>query len=138
MQKIEIISLVLILFSVLLITLGIIKLHTYPGKVAEERNHPQKDAIEVTSLLGLIIFPFWMFALVWAYSGAIFGALYDSPEKSDANEDDPGPDSVTTPEKSDANEVEPGPDTITTPEKSNANEGKVELGSDSVTTPREN
>lgn len=122
MQKIEIISLVLILFSVVTITLGIVKLHTYPGKVAEERNHPQKDAIEVTSLLGLIIFPFWMFALVWAYSGAIFGAPYDSPEKSDASE----------------GEVEPDPDSVTTPEKSEANEGEVEPGPDSVTTPREN
>ena len=120
MQKIEIISLVLILFSVVSITLGIVKLHTYPGKVAGERNHPQKNAIEVTSLMGLIIFPLWMFALVWAYSGAIIGTLYAPPEKCDANE----------------GEVEP--DSITTPEKSDANEGEVEPGSDSGTTPREN
>ena len=39
-MKIEIISLFLIFFSVITITLGIIKLHTYPGKIAVARNHP--------------------------------------------------------------------------------------------------
>lgn len=75
-MKLEIVSLLLILFSVITIVLGIIKIHTYPGKIAEARNHPQKDAIEVTSLLGLLIFPFWMMALIWAYSGAVVGNLY--------------------------------------------------------------
>ena len=81
-MKLEIVALFLILFSVITITLGIIKIHTYPGKIAEARNHPQKDAIEVTSLLGLIIFPFWMMALIWAYSGAVVGILYErGPEE---------------------------------------------------------
>jgi hypothetical protein len=75
-MKLEVISLSLIFFTVLVITLGIIKIHTYPGKVAEARNHPQTKAIEVTSLLGLLVFPLWMAALVWAYSGAIVGRLY--------------------------------------------------------------
>ena len=75
-MKLEIISLSLIFFSVIVITLGIIKIHTYPGKIAKARNHPQTEAIEVTSLLGLLIFPLWMAALVWAYSGAVVGRLY--------------------------------------------------------------
>ena len=75
-MKLEIISLSLIFFSVIVITLGIIKIHTYPGKIAKARNHPQVEAIEVTSLLGLLIFPLWMAALVWAYSGAVVGRLY--------------------------------------------------------------
>ncbi|MGB5177589.1 MAG: DUF3302 domain-containing protein [Gammaproteobacteria bacterium] len=75
-MKLEIISLSLIFFSVVVITLGIIKIHTYPGKIARARNHPQTEAIEVTSLLGLLIFPLWMAALVWAYSGAVVGSLY--------------------------------------------------------------
>ncbi len=79
MDKIAIISLFLILFSVITIILGIVKIHTYPGKIAEQRNHPQKDAIEVTSLLGLMIFPLWMLALVWSYSGAVIGNLYEPP-----------------------------------------------------------
>jgi uncharacterized membrane protein len=81
--KLEVISLTLIFFSVVVITIGIIKLHTYPGKVAKERKHPQTKAIEVTSLLGLIIFPLWMAALVWAYSGAVVGVLYDREQDPD-------------------------------------------------------
>ena len=81
-MKLEIISLGLIFFSVIVITLGIIKIHTYPGKVARARNHPQSEAIEVTSLLGLLIFPLWMAALVWAYSGAVVGKLYTAEGES--------------------------------------------------------
>ncbi len=76
MTKLDYISLFLIFFSVITIILGIIKIHTYPGKVAKARNHPQEKAIEVTSLLGLIVFPLWMLALIWAYSGAVIGVLY--------------------------------------------------------------
>lgn len=80
-MKLEIISLFIILFAVITILLGIIKIHTYPGKIAKERQHPQTEAIEVTSLLGLLVFPLWMAALVWAYSGAVIGNPYPVPEK---------------------------------------------------------
>jgi hypothetical protein len=76
MTKLDYISLFLIFFSVITIILGVIKIHTYPGKVAKSRNHPQEKAIEVTSLLGLIVFPLWMLALIWAYSGAVIGVMY--------------------------------------------------------------
>jgi hypothetical protein len=85
-MKLEIISLGLIFFAVVVIVLGIIKIHTYPGKIAKARNHPQTEAIEVTSLLGLLIFPLWMAALVWAYSGAVVGNLYvKQPAESDGD-----------------------------------------------------
>ncbi len=84
-MKLEIISLGLIFFSVIVIVLGIIKIHTYPGKIAKARNHPQTEAIEVTSLLGLLVFPLWMAALVWAYSGAVVGNLYARQDKADAD-----------------------------------------------------
>ncbi len=87
-MKLEIISLSLIFFAIVVIVLGIIKIHTYPGKIAKARNHPQTEAIEVTSLLGLIIFPLWMAALVWAYSGAVVGTLY---REQDSSGTDPGP-----------------------------------------------
>jgi predicted permease len=64
-------SLCLILFAVLTIVLGIVKIHEYPSKVAEARNHPQQQAILACSLLGLLVFPLWMFALLWAYGGVI-------------------------------------------------------------------
>ena len=88
-MKLEIISLGLIFFSVITIILGIIKIHTYPGKIAKARNHPQYEAIEVTSLLGLLVFPLWMAALVWAYSGAIVGVLYAADKKEESKEPTP-------------------------------------------------
>jgi uncharacterized membrane protein len=98
MDKIAIISLFLIFFSLITIILGIVKIHTYPGKVAEARGHPQKDAIEATSLMGLLIFPLWMFALVWSYSGAVIGNLYDpeaNKQEKDPDEKDALPDPVS-------------------------------------------
>lgn len=84
MDKLDYISLVLIFFAVIVIVLGIVKIHCYPGKIAEDRGHPQAKAIEVTSLLGLIAFPLWMFALMWAYSNAIIGKLYrEEPVKEE-------------------------------------------------------
>ena len=88
-MKLEVISLGLIFFAVIVIILGIIKIHTYPGKIAKARNHPQTEAIEVTSLLGLIIFPLWMAALVWSYSGAVVGKLYAADEASAENDSSP-------------------------------------------------
>ena len=76
MDRLDYISLGLIFFMVVVIVLGIVKIHCYPGKIAESRGHPQAKAIEVTSLLGLIMFPLWMFALVWAYSNAVIGKVY--------------------------------------------------------------
>jgi uncharacterized membrane protein len=94
MDKIAYISLFLIFFSVITIILAIVEVHTYPGKVAERRGHPQKDAIEATSLMGLIIFPFWMIALIWSYSNAVIGKLYDPPANKTADEDETAPDSA--------------------------------------------
>jgi uncharacterized membrane protein YidH (DUF202 family) len=81
-------SLVLILFSVVIIVLGIVKIHEYPSKVAEARNHPQQQAILVCSILGLLVFPLWMFALLWAYGGTIGTPLPPVP----AEEPPPPPD----------------------------------------------
>ncbi len=105
MTKLDYISLSLIFFSTITIILGIIKIHTYPGKVARARKHPQEKAIEVTSLLGLIVFPLWMFALVWAYSGAVLGVMYSKPAEDSleevpegSNEESAPPDEKTSQE----------------------------------------
>ena len=66
-EMIKTTSLLLILFSVIIIALAIIFVHTMPGKIARSRNHPQAEAIEITSLLGLLVFPLWMASLIWAY-----------------------------------------------------------------------
>lgn len=84
-MEIKIISLSLILFSIIITVWGIYMIHMYPGKVAKQRKHPQLRAIEVTAVMGLIIFPLWIFALIWAHSNAIFGKLYN---KGDFTPDD--------------------------------------------------
>ena len=81
----KIASLVLILFLVIVIVVGIYKVHGIPGKIARQRNHPQAEAIGVCSLLGLLIFPFWMVALLWAYMRPVLKPLElgtDSMESS--------------------------------------------------------
>ena len=93
----EITSLALILFAVVIIVLGVVKIHEYPHKVALARNHPQAQAILVTSLLGLLVFPLWMAALVWAYAGVI-GRPWPSesaPEAPPAAEPPAEPDDAT-------------------------------------------
>jgi uncharacterized membrane protein len=56
----------LILLVIVLVITAIAFLHMIPGKIARANNHPQAKAIEICSLMGLIIFPFWMIAYVWA------------------------------------------------------------------------
>ena len=47
----------------------IVGLGTWPGKVAKRRGHPQVDAINVMSWLGIITMGLlWPIALVWAYT----------------------------------------------------------------------
>jgi uncharacterized membrane protein YidH (DUF202 family) len=62
------IAIFILLFSIVVIIVGIIKVHELPGIIAKKRSHPQKDAIHVTSLLGLLILPLWFIALIWAYT----------------------------------------------------------------------
>ena len=61
------VALFLIFFTVLVIVVGIVVIHELPGKIAEQRRHPQVDAIKIMSYLGLIAFPLWMAALIWAH-----------------------------------------------------------------------
>jgi uncharacterized membrane protein len=60
-------ALVLCFIVLFCIILAIYWVHTLPGKIAEKRGHPQLDAIKACSLVGLLMFPFWMVALVWAF-----------------------------------------------------------------------
>jgi hypothetical protein len=90
---IKIASLTLILFGIIIMAWGIYMIHMYPGKVAKQRKHPQLRAIEVTSVMGLLIFPLWIFALIWAHSNAIFGKLYNkgdfTPDEEEVKEPEP-------------------------------------------------
>jgi len=45
-------------------------------------SHPQSEAIEIMSLLGLLVFPLWMGSLIWAYYTPDQPRL-NYPEKTD-------------------------------------------------------
>ena len=70
-ETISLISLGLIVFCALVLVVGVYELHSLPGRIATQRSHPQTQAIEVCSVLGLLVFPFWMVALIWAYAGTV-------------------------------------------------------------------
>jgi hypothetical protein len=65
--KYKIIALFLIFVSVIIIIVGIIFIHELPYKIACKRNNPQKDAIRCMALMGLVMFPLWLLAMIWAY-----------------------------------------------------------------------
>lgn len=52
-----------------------------PHRVAKSRNHPSADAIFVCQCVGLLIWPAWLAALVWAYSahGSAQASVGDDP-----------------------------------------------------------
>ena len=83
----------LILFSVIVIVIGIIKVHELPGEIAKRKGHPQAEAIRICSLLGLIVFPFWMFALIWAYVRPVM-----TPISLETNSEGKDPITPTAPE----------------------------------------
>jgi hypothetical protein len=90
----------LIFFVIVLVIYMIVALHMVPGKIARKNKHPQVQAIEICSLMGLIIFPFWMIALVWANFRApdfMLPAQVDPP--GGAGKDTDAPPSPSTPTK---------------------------------------
>jgi hypothetical protein len=88
------VTLNIIAFLVLLLLIGTIiwgiaAIHMLPGRIAKGRGHPQTRAIEITSLCGLIIFPLWMAALIWAnLTGEPFGAPAEGPPGEDGGAGD--------------------------------------------------
>lgn len=99
-MEIKIISLVLIFFGIIITVWGIYMIHEYPGKVAKQRKHPQHRAIEVTAVMGLLIFPLWILALIWAHSNAIIGKLYNEGDFTKDGEEIPQSEpSITSSEK---------------------------------------
>ena len=71
---------------VVLVLLGIwifVELAKLPGSKAQERNHPQAEAINVLGWLGLLFggVP-WLIALVWAYTTPV-ATLASEPKSPD-------------------------------------------------------
>jgi hypothetical protein len=40
-----------------------------PGLIAKRRGHPNATAIRVCGFVGVIIWPCWIVAIIWAYTG---------------------------------------------------------------------
>jgi len=57
----------ILLLSVVIIVLGIILIHELPYRIARRRGHPQQDAIRCMAIMGLILIPLWLLAMIWAY-----------------------------------------------------------------------
>jgi len=64
----NILTIVVLIALVAMIGVVVAFLGMLPGKIAKGRNHPQAEAINVASWLGIITLGFlWPFALIWAY-----------------------------------------------------------------------
>lgn len=98
------VSVGLILICIIVIVLFIVFVHTMPGKIAEKRGNPQARAIEILSLLGLLLFPLWMAALVWAYIRpfAVPVQLVDGAQEGAADGPEPAPSAAAPTEESDS------------------------------------
>src|SRR5688572_6218812 len=58
--------------------------HILPEKIAEQRHHPQKDAIKVLCLLSLVFGGLlWPLAWLWAYSKPVLHQLAYGRDKHD-------------------------------------------------------
>ena len=69
MTGIDIFALIVLLILVATAIFVFVFLGMWPGKVARQRNHPQTDAINIGSWVGLIAGGvLWPLVLIWAYA----------------------------------------------------------------------
>ena len=78
----------LAIFILFLVPVGGIALfwlvHVLPEKVAEKRQHPQKEAIRILCLLSLVFGGMlWPFAWLWAYTKPVLHQLAYGRDKHD-------------------------------------------------------
>ena len=83
----NILTIVVLIALVALVGIVVAYLGMLPGKIAKGRNHPQAEAINVASWLGIITAGLlWPFALIWAYYRPHEQAAAASSEKLDSLE----------------------------------------------------
>jgi hypothetical protein len=63
-------ALVVICLLICLAATVIVQLGILPGKIARKRNHPQADAVDAASWIGLALGIFWPLAFIWAFYSA--------------------------------------------------------------------
>ena len=80
MSGIDIFAWVVLVVIIASVVVVFVVLGMLPGKIAQERQHPQAQAIQVASWLALIFgFAAWPFVLVWANLRPVARPL-DQPE----------------------------------------------------------
>lgn len=62
-------SILLILGAIVAVTILLLCFVTIPGQIAAKRGHPNRDAIRICQWCGLLFWPLWLVALVWAMTG---------------------------------------------------------------------
>jgi hypothetical protein len=63
------VPIILLAVFILGILFGLLLLAYVPGHVARKRCHPSAQAISICGVLGLLIWPLWIVAYIWAYTG---------------------------------------------------------------------
>ena len=67
-MALNVLTIVVLIALVVLIGVAVAFLGMLPGRIAKGRSHPQAEAINVASWLGIITAGIlWPFALIWAY-----------------------------------------------------------------------
>lgn len=73
-----------IVFIIILVSVVVVfvTLAQMPGKTARERNHPQAEAINIASWLGLLLTMgvVWVVAMIWSRMTPISGVATDAAE----------------------------------------------------------
>ncbi len=78
----DILTITVLIALTVLAGVVVVILGTLPGKIATRRHHPQAEAINVASWLGIITLGvLWPFALIWAYIRPREQPAGTSPEK---------------------------------------------------------
>ncbi|HWL11267.1 MAG TPA: DUF3302 domain-containing protein [Planctomicrobium sp.] len=79
----DVVTLLIIIVVVGINVAFLLWLAALPGQIAQERQHPQVDAIRVCGWLSLLtFFATWPVALIWAYTRPLHVAVQPGEEKA--------------------------------------------------------
>ena len=88
MTGLDIFALFVLTVLILSVIAAWIFLGMWPGKVAEERGHPHKDAIRVAGWLGVISMGIiWPIAFIWAHTGPVQVSEAEQPASAEGAEE---------------------------------------------------
>lgn len=69
MQGLDILTLIIMVILIVMVGFIVVKLGALPGSIAQQRNHPQAEAIRVCGWIGILTLGLaWPIALIWAFT----------------------------------------------------------------------